>query len=345
MKNLIRMILFISLVWAEESVISLDYSTLQYGGDDYHLLSINGNWKNRLSFLDGDLDLRSSIRFHQNVCTSKDKNSSSIIDDNRAIIDSLSLDYYVTNHILLSLGRQAMSLNLLNGSFDGILFAGEYDSLNVKFFYFRHYTALQPTYYENYILKNLYGTNITYTNNGIDSEITAFSNGDNSVTSIYLSYSKYSIMLGAEHLRFYSSSSLFDDEASYKLFLAYKHKAFLIKSGIYDVYQGSLKHVYGLGSSEFKAFPLSSFLNQKNAKNIYVDLEYNYSHYYSKIHVGKTRFDKKNKSYVGKELGVTLGVRYENYDLSSAFLTQKSDALVYSTKRTTWLQINLKYRF
>lgn len=345
MKFFIILFLFASFVLAKENTIFLDYNTLTYGGESNSLLSVNGSYEDRATFFDGDLDIRAGVSFHQNLHKSKNKNNATIIDDSRAIVHSLTLDYYPNSYTLLSLGRQAMDLNLLHGSFDGALITKEYDSLKMRFFYFDHYTTLQSTYYESYPLKNLYGTNIAYSDNEIDSEITIFNNDENKISSIYLSYSKYNIMLGAEHLAYHSSFSFSNHEAGYKLFAAFRHNDFLIQSGIQHVYRGRLRHVYDLGGSEFKSFPLSSFLNQTDAKNIYINLEYSHGDYYAKLHLGKTKFKKKSTSYVGKTLGATLGVRHQGYEFSTMFLTQKSSESTYSDKHTEWLQVNLKYRF
>lgn len=343
MKLFLTIICFISVLYASENMISLDYTSLkQEDTKEYHCFSWNGTFEDRVSFLAGDLDVRAGIAFHKNM-QFKQGTSDTIIDDDRMIVSSLALDYYIQNTLLLSVGRESMNLNLLTGSFDGALVVGNYGDVQAKVFYFRHYTSLQSTYYENYALKDLYGAHLAYSTKVWDSEVTFFSNGKNSISNVYLSYKIDSLMLGGEYLSLHSST--FDDEASAKVFVAYKHKDFVLEGGMTHVYQGSLKHVYDLGGSDFTTFPLGSFLNQKNAKNVYFDIVYNYSYYYAKLHLGETIFDEENRACVGEEVGLTLGMQYKQYEFYIMLLTQRSKQLENQYKRTNWLQINLKYRF
>jgi hypothetical protein len=268
------------------------------------------------------------------------------VTKSRAAISSLSLDYYPSRQLLLSIGRESMDINLLRGSFDGLLATGEFDDFSFKSFYFKHYTRLQPTYYKNEKIDKLYGFNLHYEKGFFESEVTYFTYYGHSVNNLYVALHPGAFTLGAEYLAF--TSDLLKDEKAYKFLLGYRHKNFYAEAGYYHVYEGTLRNIFALGGSEFKNYRLHGFLDQENAKNIYLDLQYGYKGFALGLHAGYTEFEmplSPMQSYHGKEFGITLSKKYGDLVFSAALLTQKSDQPWSDGERTTWVQTQCTYRF
>ena len=344
MKKVIYLFLPILLL-AEESYISTYYTSLKHQ-DSFvnNFLSLYGKIEEKQGFLDGDLDLRGGLTAHGVLRKSGNFEFFNSIEENKLLIHSLALDYYPTYQTLLSVGRESLNFNLLNGSFDGILAVGRFDDFSLKSFYFNHYSILYPSFYRNEEIKNgLIGVNLAYNKSFFDGEVNYFSYDENSVSDVYMSYRYKNFRIGTEHLAF--DSSILSSEKAYKLFSGYRYNNTYIEAGYYDVYDGTLQNIYNLGGTEFKHFGLNSFLNQKNAKNIYTDIIYNHYPIYTQLHLGQTTFKNGLENAKGDEAGLTIGVKYSNFEASANYLTQKSNQIGIVGRRTDWVQTNLKYRF
>jgi hypothetical protein len=222
---------------------------------------------------------------------------------------------------------------------------GSFDDFNIKTFYFNRYTLLYPSYYQDRKFdKNLAGLTMSYNKGWFDSELSYFTYDENHVTDFYMALISSSFVLGVEHLTFQSDD--FYNEGAYKAHVGYRYKNFYIEGGYYDVYDGTLQHIYALGGTEFKVFGLNSFLNQQEAQNIYGDLVYNHHALYTKLHLGETKFkESTDDDSKGREAGVTMGFRYKSVEATASYLVQERDQDDAEGSRTQWVQTNLKYRF
>ena len=333
------------LLLAEENYISTDYTSLKHQ-DSFvnNFLSLYGKVEEKYGFLDGDLDLRGGLTVHGVLRKSGDFEFFNTVDDNKLLIHSLALDYYPTYQTLISVGREFLNFNLLHGSFDGVLAVGQFDDFSLKSFYFNHYAILYPSFYKNEEIKNgLIGVNLAYNRSFFDAELSYFSYDKNSVSDVYMTYIYNNFRIGTEHLAF--DSSILASEKAYKLFSGYRYDNTYLEVGYYNVYEGTLHNIYNFGGTEFKNFGLNSFLNQKDAKNIYADIVYNHHPIYTKLHLGHTTFKDGLENAKGDEAGLTIGVKYGDFEASANYLTQKSDQAGIAGTRTDWVQTNLKYRF
>ncbi len=344
MKKIIYLLLPIVLL-AEENYISTEYTSLKHQ-DSFvnNFLSVYGKVEHKQNFLDGDLDLRGGLTAHGVIRKSGDFEFFNTVENNKLLIHSLALDYYPTHQTLISLGRESLNLNLLNGSFDGIMAVGRFDDFSLKSFYFNHYAVLYPSFYKSEEIENgLYGVNIAYNRSFFDGELSYFAYDEHTVSDLYMTFMHNSFRIGTEHLGF--KSSTLASEKAYKLFTGYRYKRTYFEAGYYDVYEGTLQSIYNLGGTEFKNFGLNSFLNQEDAKNIYADVTYNHYPFYTKLHFGQTSFKDGTQNAKGDEAGLTIGFKYDNFEASANYLTQKSDQVGIAGTRTDWVQTNLKYRF
>ena len=347
MKRVWAFILLAGITLAEENSLSLYYTSFDYGNHpNNHFTSLYLDTGKTLSFYAGDLDLHLGLNALAVLGKSDDFHLFESIESDKALITSLSLDYYPTYQTLLGIGRHAMKLNLLNGSFDGILAAGEYDTLSVRAFYFDRYALLYPSYYINRELDDLFGIYLHYERGMLEGELTCFSYDAHQVSDLYLALHTAKLTLGMEHLSF--DSDLYENEKAYKTSLGYRHQKLYAELGYYSVYEGALEHIFDLGGSEFRHFRLHGFHDKYDAKNLYLDLIYTDRSYYADLYIGHTEFAYRwepEHSYTNKELGVTLGWRSEDVTLSATLLTQKSDEPWAARERTTWIQTQLKVRF
>ena len=327
--------------------ISTQYTSLKYRNyPTNHFLSVYLSLEDVYSFYAGDLDFRIGV----NALATGNKSSNfqlfQTVHKNRVLVNSLSLDYYPTHQTLLSVGRQAMKLNLLQGSLDGLLAVGKFDTFSIQAFYFNRYSVLYPSYYVNNKVEDLYGVNLHYDKDIFEGELTYFAYDDHTVSDLYVALHLDAWTLGAEHL-FFDSDTLADEKA-YKAYVGYRSGYFYGELGVYHVYEGGLSHVFDLGGSEFQSFRLHGFLNRDNAKNIYTNLQYKQKSFNINLHLGYTEFDDisdPSKSYIGREVGIGMSKTFDELALSATLLTQKSDEPLNAGKRTTWVQTQLKYRF
>lgn len=344
MKKIIYLLLPIFLL-AEEKYISTEYTSLKHQNSFVNnFVSIYGKVEDKESFLDGELDLRGGLTAHGVLRKSGNFEFFNTVENSKILIHSLALDYYPSHQTLISLGRESLDLNLLNGSFDGLMAVGRFDDFSLKSFYFNHYAILYPSFYKSEEIEDgLYGLNLAYNRSFFDGELSYFSYDGNDVSDLYMAFMHNSFRMGAEHLSF--TSSTLADESAYKLFAGYRYKRSYFETGYYDVYDGGLQSIYNLGGTEFKNFGLNSFLNQENAKNIYADITYNHYPIYTKLHLGQTSFKDGTQNATGDEAGLTIGFKYDDIEASATYLTQKSDQVGIFGERTDWVQTNLKYRF
>jgi hypothetical protein len=347
MKKLIVFILMTIMGFAGKNAISTQYTSFTYGAyPNNHFLSVYLNLEDLYSFYAGDLDLRIGVNALGALQKSDDFQLFDTITKNRILIHSLSLDYYPTPELLFSAGRQAMKLNLLQGSFDGLLAVGKYDDFSIQAFYFNHYSVLYPSYYVSTDVDDLYGFNLHYDKDLLEAELSYFSYDDHKVSDIYLALHMQDITIGLEHLSL--TSDTLSDEKAYKGYIGYQYQNLYTQLGYYHVYEGTLGHIFDLGGSEFQHFRLHGFLDRHEAKNLYIDLTYKRDGFYANLYIGRTEFIydwNPDKLYTNKELGISIGKTFDNIELSTTLLTQKSDEDWFAGNRTTWVQTQLKMRF
>ena len=345
MRNFVLLMLLSLYSLADSNYISMEYTSLKHRDKPLNnFLSLYGKVEDKYEFLDGDLDVRGGVTTHGVIQKSGDFELFDTVYDTKGLIHSLAVDYYPTADILLSLGRESMKLNLLNGSFDGVMAVGNLDDLSLKTFYFNYYSILYPSYFKSEEIEDgLYGLNFSYSRGVFDVEGSFFVYGDHSVSDLYMALLYNSFILGAEELSFQSSTLA--NEGAIKLLAGYRYDRFYLEGGYYSVYDGALQNIYNLGGTEFKSFGLNSFLNHEEADNIYTDLLFNHHLLYTKLHLGRSSFVEEGVDVVGDELGLTVGVRYKQLEASATYLTQKSDQSGVAGSRTDWVQTHLKYRF
>jgi len=335
-------LLSLSLV-AEENFLQTEYTSLKQGATQDQIISLFGKSEYKKSFLEGDLDIEAGLTANGVLKKSSTLNFFTQINDYDLLIHQLSANYYVNNQTMLSLGRESMNLNLLNGSFDGALVTSSFDELFVKAFYFKHYAYLVPTLYQHQKLDGLAGFSLNYAKGYFDSELSYFNENSEHRSTLYLGFINKPYVAGVEHMQYLSSTNA--NERAYKLHMGMKHKGFYAETGFIHVYDGGLQRIYDFGGSEFNAFGLTGFLNNQNAQNGYVDVVYNHKPFYTKLHLGQTDFDFGASSYLGKEAGLTLGYQYKKVHATLQAMTQKSDQVGFFGNRTSWVHTNLEYRF
>jgi len=342
----LRLIILVTLLsFGNENSISLQYTSLKYQENPVNdFVSTYVKLGDTYSFYDGDIDTNIGISALAVLKKSADFDLFETIDKNRVHVDSLSLDWYPSNQTLISIGRQDLDINLLHGSFDGVLATMVKDTFSIKAFYFKHYSVLYPSYYKDASLDKLYGVNMSYKKNIFEGEASYFSYYNHHVSDIYMAIHPNNFTLGIEYLLF-SSRDLLDERAS-KIYTGYHYNSIYVEGGYYNVYEGSLQNIYALGGSDFKTFRLNGFLDKNKAKNTYIDFHYNNESFYTKFHLGITNFNEdNNQKYTGKELGVTLGKNFGKFEFFVTYLTQISTQVDIPIEGTTWIQTHLKYRF
>jgi len=328
---------------ANDTFLQTQYTSLKQGSTQDQVISLFGKAEHKKSFLEGDLDIEAGITANAVLKESSTINFFTQMNDHDFLIHQLSANYYVNNQTMLSFGRENMSLNLLNGSFDGALVASAFDDLFVKAFYFKNYAYLAPTLYLDTNLDGMAGVSLNYSKGWFDSEFTYFNENSGHRSNLYLGLLNKPYKAGIEHMQFLSSGVA--NERAYKLHMGMKHKGFYAETGFMHVYDGGLQNIYTFGGSEFNSFGLTSFMNNSNAQNGYIDLIYNRKPLYAKLHLGQTDFDVGASSYLGQEAGLTLGYRYKKIEATLQAMTQKSDQVGFFGNRTSWVHTNLKYRF
>ena len=342
-KKIPLLILLPIISFSQENFLQTQYSSLKQGSTQDQVISLFGKSEYKKSFLEGDLDIEAGVIANGILKKSSTINYFTQMNDYDLLVHQLSANYYVNNQTMLSLGRESMNLNLLNGSFDGALVATSFEDFFLKNFYFKHYAYLVPTLYQHQTLDGLAGFSLNYSKACFDSEFSYFNENSEHRSNVYLGFLSKPYKAGIEHMQYISSTNA--NERAYKLHMGMKHKAFYTETGFIHVYDGQLQRIYDFGGSEFNAFGLTSFLNNQNAKNAYVDLVYNQRPFYSKLHLGQTNFDFGSSSYLGKEAGLTLGYRYKKLHATLQALTQKSDQVGFFGNRSSWVHSNLEYRF
>jgi len=335
-------ILSISIV-AKDNFLQMEYSSLKEGDTQDQVISLFGKAEEKKSFLEGDLDIEFGVTGNGVINKSSTINFFGQMNDYDFLIHKLEANYYINNQTVISVGREDMKLNLLNGSFDGALVASFFDDFFVKAFYFKHYAYLAPTLYQHQKLDGLAGFSINYSKGYLDSQFSYFDENSQHYSNIYLGFINQNYKAGVEQMQYISSTN--GNERAYKLNMGAKYRGFYAEGGFVHVYNGGLRRIYDFGGSEFNSFGLTSFLSNQNAKNGYIDLVYNQKPIYTKLHLGQTNFDFGSSSYIGKEGGVTVGYRYKKLHATIQAITQKSDQVGFLGKRTSWVHTNLEYRF
>jgi len=326
-----------------DSSLQLQQTTLKQGSTQDQVSSLFGKTAFKKSFLEGDLDVTAGIMGNVVLKKNAPLNFFTTLNYSQFLIDQLSADYYINNQTMVSLGREKMNLNLLNGSFDGALVASSFGDFFLKTYLFEHYSYLVPTLYENQNINELAGVTLNYTKAWFDSELSYFNENSEHRSDIYLGYLQKPFKAGVELLQFVSSTQ--PNERAYKLHMGARVKHFYGEVGYLDVYDGALNRIYQFGGSEFNTFGLTGFLNNQNAQNGYVDLLYRAKPLYVKLHGGETNFDVGATNYLGKEFGLTLGYTYRDIHATLQAMTQKSNQAGLLGQRTSWIHTNLEYRF
>jgi len=345
MKKILFLLCINMFLFAKEDFMALNYTSLNDQAqptNDFFSLYAKGDEK--FSFLEGDLDLRVGATIHTVLKKSGNFDFFTTVKNERALLDSLSIDYYLNPKNMISVGRESLDINLLHGNFDGILLSHNNEDFNIKTFYFNHYSILFPSYYINQDIDDLFGFNLNYSKGYFDSEISYFNYNTHEVSNLYLAMFYNSFVVGAEYLSF--NSQTLNDEEAYKLHTGYRHNNLYAELGYYEVIEGGLKNIYNLGGTAFNTFLLNAFLNQNEAKNIYADFVYNAKPFYAKLHLGKTDFKNiNNDKRKGVEAGLTFSYTYNDMEFLSSYLAQESNLFGVNQYRTEWLQTHLKYRF
>lgn len=329
--------------FAQENFLQSQYSSLKQGSSQDQAISMFAKAEHKQSFLHGDLDIETGLTGNAVLKKSSTINFFTNMNDYDFLLHQLSVNYYINNQTMVSLGRENMNLNLLNGSFDGTLVASSFDDFFLKMFYFKHYAYLVPTLYQHNKLSGLTGLSLNYSKAWFDSELSYFNENSEHRSSLYLGLLQKPYKAGIEHMQYLSSSNA--NERAYKLHMGMKHKSLYAETGFIHVYEGALRKTYDFGASEFSPFGLTSFLNNQNSQNTYLDLVYNHKPLYAKVHLGQTNFDFAASAYRGKEAGLTLGYRYDKLHATLQAMTQKSNQIGFFGNRTTWVHTNLEYRF
>ena len=342
-KKISLLLLLPIMTFGYEASLQSQYSSLKQGATQDQVISLFGKVDHKESFLEGDLDIEAGVTANGVLKKSSTINFFNQMNDYDVLVHQLSANYYLNNQSMISVGREKMNLNLLNGSLDGALIATFYEDLFAKAFYFKHYAYLVPTLFQQQSLNGLTGISLNYSKGYFDSELSYFNENSEHRSTLYLGFINKSYKAGVEQMQYISSTNAY--ERAYKVHAGVKYKGFYAESGFIDVYEGRLQRIYAFGGSEFNAFGLSSFLNQQNAQNIYLYLLYNKRPLYAKLHLGQTNFDFGASSYLGKEAGLTLGYRYQQLHGTLQAMTQKSDQVGFFGNRTSWVHTNLEYRF
>ena len=331
------------LIFAQENSLKISYTSLKDGVNKDFVVTALGELTYRKSFLEHNLDILAGVTGSYSLNQNTTPTFFSSIDQQHLLINKLSADLYMGYHDMVSVGREKMQLNLLNGSFDGFLWSHQSGNLSVKTYYFRHYTYLTETLYENKHIENLKGITINYAYGNFDSELTYFHENNTHRSDLYIGFIHKPFKLGLEHLQLLSPS--LPNERAYKLHTGVRYRHLYLETGYIDVYDGALDKVYTFGGSEFNTFGLTGFLNRQNAKQHYINLIYNAHPIYTKIHLGKTDYDVGAFSYIGKEAGMIFGYRFEPFPFTLELLTQKSNQAGFFGARASWVHTNLEYKF
>ena len=242
---------------ANNNFIQTQYSSIKQGSTNDQVISLFGKAEHKKSFLEGDLDIEAGITANAVLKESSTINFFTQMNDYDFLVHQLSVNYYVNNQTMLSLGRQSMGLNLLNGSFDGALVATSFEDFFLKTFYFKHYAYLVPTLYQHGELDGLAGFSLNYSKAWFDSEFSYFNENSEHRSNVYLGFLSKPYKAGIEHMQYLSSTNA--NERAYKLHMGMKHKGFYAETGFIHVYDGGLQRIYDFGGSEFNAFGLTSF--------------------------------------------------------------------------------------
>jgi hypothetical protein len=328
---------------ANNTFLQTQYTSLKQGSIQDQVISLFGKAEHKESFLEDDLDIQAGLTINGVLKKSQTINFFTQMDDYDFLLHQLSVNYYINHQNMISVGRENMNLNLLNGSLDGLLYATSFDDFFLKSFYFKHHAYLAPTLYQSTDLNGLAGFSLNYSKAWFDSELTYFHENDEHRSNLYLGILNKPYKAGVEHIQYLSSTR--PNERAYKLHMGMKYQRFYAETGFTHVYDGALRRVYTFGGSEFNAFGLTSFMDNENAQNGYLDLIYNKKPLYTKLHWGQTNFDIGSTPYTGEEAGLTLGFRYKDFHTTLQAMTQKSDQTGFLGNRTSWVHTNLEYRF
>jgi hypothetical protein len=328
---------------AASGQISLGYTSLSQGNTKDHLTTLFATLKQSKPFFDGKVEINAALSANLLIDHDTPLNYFTTLSKANFLIEELSVDYFASQQMLLSFGRQRMHLNLLNGSFDGLLAAGNLGELFVKAYYFRHYTYLSRQLFEHQKIDSLKGITLNYSDGWFDSELSYFNAEGEHRSDLYAAIIRGPFKIGIEQMQFISS--IRPDERAYKIDAGFKYHALYLEGGYIDVYQGGLNQIYAFGGSEFNSFALTGFLDRRNASKHYLDLHYRQDSLYVKLHAGRTDFDVGASSYTGKEYGVTLSYHYRPFRITLQALSQKSDQAGIFGERLSWIETNLEYRF
>jgi hypothetical protein len=323
--------------------LRLSHTSLSQGNTSDQLTTLFVTLEQSRRLLDGDIVIQGALSANLLLDDHRPFNYFTTLKRSNVLIESLSLDYYPADTVMLSFGRERMHLNLLNGSFDGLLAVGSFEDLLIKAYYFKQYAYLSAQLYENQSLDSLKGITLSYSHDWFDSELSYFDAEGEHRSDLYAAIINEGVKIGIEQMQFISS--IRPDERAYKLNAGFRYRHFYIEGGYINVYEGGLNQIYAFGGSEFNSFGLMGFLDQQNAAKRYLDLHYRHASLYLKLHTGKTDFDIGTSSYTGKEYGMTFSYHYDPFHFTVKALSQKSNQAGAFGKRLSWIQTQLEYRF
>ena len=199
-KKISLVILLPIISFSQENFLQTQYTSLKQGSTQDQVISMFGKVEQKKSFLEGDLDIEAGITANGVVKKSSTINFFTQLNDYDFLIHQLSANYYINNQTMVSLGRENMNLNLLNGSFDGALVATSFNNFFLKSFYFKHYAYLVPTLYQHQKLHGLAGFSLNYSKAWFDSEFTYFNENLDHRSNVYLGFLSKPYKAGIEHM-------------------------------------------------------------------------------------------------------------------------------------------------
>lgn len=227
MRKLLPFIVLTLAVDAQNNFIQTQYTSLKQGTTQDQVISLFGKAEHKESFLEGDLDIEAGITLNGVLKKSQTINFLTQMDDYDFLLHQLSINYYINHQNMISLGRENMNLNLLNGSLDGLLYATSFEDFFLKSFYFKHHAYLVPTLYQSTDLDGLAGFSLNYTKAWFDSELTYFHENNEHRSNLYLGFLNKPYKAGIEHIQHLSSTN--PKERAYKLHIGMKYQSFMLR--------------------------------------------------------------------------------------------------------------------
>ena len=231
-----------------------------------------------------------------------------IADNPKLSIYNLNWQYYPNKNSLISIGRVNLDLDLLQGSFDGVYGAYIKDNLNLRGFYFKHYTILNDEIYKNLNLKSLYGFSFDYSGKNIYISNTTYKN-------IAL-YSTSSLGFKLKNFELYYTSMLYKNGGYKEYANIYNFKA-NIEDFNYNIYYAQngtnpINRVFSFGVLNSITPAIYYSLNSANSKVALFGIDFFKDNLFFSTFLGvkDTNF---SKNLVGE---LDIGYNINNIDIS-----------------------------